>query len=109
MPKAIADIKTASNEIAKRAKLGQYDERGLITVGNDLVNYLAAKEAPAQPQAVVPAPAARPVAVPAATPTDTEAADGGKKPRGLKRVTVCNQAPVVPAVTVGTPAPEPVK
>ena len=42
MPKTIAEIKTAANELNRRAKMGQVDERGLFDTFNSLVNYLAA-------------------------------------------------------------------
>jgi len=42
MPKTILEIKTAANELNRRAKMGQTDERGLFAAFNDLVNYLAA-------------------------------------------------------------------
>jgi hypothetical protein len=44
MPKQLNEIKEASNQLARRAKLGQLDEKTLFALFNDLVNTLAAKE-----------------------------------------------------------------
>ena len=45
MPKTIAEIKTASNDLARRVRLGQFDEKTLVGIVNDLVNNLAVAEA----------------------------------------------------------------
>ncbi len=106
MPKTIAEIKENVNQLARRAKLGQIDEKAIVTSLNDVVNYLAAIGTvvfEGTPAPAVQAPA--PVAAPAAAPSVAEAATG-KKPRVRRGVTVGDQAPVVPQVTVGNPIPE---
>jgi len=109
MAKQLHEIKAAANEVAKRAKLGQIDERALIGVVNDLVNHLHAKEAGSPVTTAVAPPAAQvpaPVAKPEVAPTVSEAASAKKAVRVPKGIKVGNQAPVTPEVTVGNPVPE---
>ena len=113
MPKAITEIKEASNQLARRAKLGQLDTKTLIVVLNDVVNYLAAQAtpppAPGVDTAVVPAPVvtATSSAENKVGPAETSVADAvAPKRRRRKGVTIGNQSPATPAVTVGTKVPE---
>jgi hypothetical protein len=104
MAKLLSDIKAAANELASRAKRGQYDERGLVTVVNDLVNHLHAQ---ANPPLVVPADTVAPVLSPANAVDDASGLALVEKPkRGRKSVT-STQTPAVPEVTVGTAVPTP--
>jgi hypothetical protein len=40
--KSLSEIKEVSNQLARRAKMGQLDEKSLFAIFNDLVNTLAA-------------------------------------------------------------------
>ena len=108
MSKQIAEIKEASNQLARRAKMGQIDEKTLFAVVNDVVNYLAAKEA-ALTVAQPPAPAATTSASTDNTVSAPSVADvvaPRRRGRKAKGVTVGNQSPATPSLTIGNPIPE---
>ncbi len=98
MPKTILEIKTAANELNRRAKMGQVDERALFDTFNSLVNYLAA--------VTVAGEAAEPGS------TAAQAAPKVRKPRAAKAAAAAASATPVPSETtapvapVATPAPD---
>ncbi len=108
MPKTIAEIKTASNDLARRVRLGQFDEKTLVGIVNDLVNNLAVAEAappkrrrslstpPTIEEAVVGTPVADPVGEKTTTKTLPLRVKAG---RG---VTVGTQSTIRTGVTVGS-------
>lgn len=107
MPRKLSELKEEANALARTARLGRVDEKALVYLVNSLVNNLAATEAamletktPQSGQVQTPAPA------PAAVPSTADAVVPKKRGRPRKSVTVGNQAPVVPQVTVGSPVPQ---
>lgn len=109
MAKTISDIKAVSNDLAKRAKLGQTDLKALTGVVNDLVNHVHAASGVTE-DTKIPAPEvkAAPKTLPAPEAAAPAIADVVAPKRGRRKgVTVGNQAPAAPKVTVGTPAANP--